>query len=151
MLEEAVQKATSDVFLPVLSGTITTLLPFIPLAFWKGIIGSFMIYLPITLIITLLASLLVAYFINPVFAVDFMKEKEYDGKQKIRWTKIWIFCNSIASISYCRANITRLSFRLFQKPKNSFILNRKRLIIYCKKLQVAQSIICALKLMQVLI
>nr|MBP6314387.1 efflux RND transporter permease subunit [Chitinophagaceae bacterium] len=86
-IKEAVKKATGEVFLPVLTGTITTLLPFIPLAFWKGVIGSFMFYLPITLIITLLASLLVAYIINPVFAVDFMKEKEYDGKEKIRWTK----------------------------------------------------------------
>ncbi|MBK7691182.1 MAG: efflux RND transporter permease subunit [Bacteroidetes bacterium] len=86
-IKDAVKKATGEVFLPVLTGTITTLLPFIPLAFWKGVIGSFMFYLPITLIITLLASLLVAYIINPVFAVDFMKEKEYDGKEKIRWTK----------------------------------------------------------------
>ncbi len=86
-IKEAVDKATQEVFLPVLSGTITTLLPFIPLAFWKGVIGSFMFYLPITLIITLLASLLVAYIINPVFAVDFMKDNEYDGKTKIRWTK----------------------------------------------------------------
>ncbi|MCC7029575.1 MAG: efflux RND transporter permease subunit, partial [Chitinophagaceae bacterium] len=86
-IKEAVKKATGEVFLPVLTGTITTLLPFIPLAFWKGVIGSFMFYLPITLIITLIASLLVAYIINPVFAVDFMTEKEYDGKEKIRWTK----------------------------------------------------------------
>ena len=85
--KEAVKKATSEVFLPVLTGTITTLLPFIPLAFWKGVVGSFMFYLPITLIITLVASLLVAYIINPVFAVDFMKDEEYDGKSKIRWTR----------------------------------------------------------------
>ena len=86
-IKEAVRKATGEVFLPVLTGTITTLLPFIPLAFWKGVIGSFMFYLPITLIITLVASLLVAYIINPVFAVDFMTKEEYDGKQKINWTK----------------------------------------------------------------
>lgn len=86
-IKDAVKKATGEVFLPVLTGTITTLLPFIPLAFWKGVIGSFMFYLPITLIITLLASLLVAYIINPVFAVDFMKDEEYDGKSKIKWTK----------------------------------------------------------------
>jgi multidrug efflux pump len=85
-IKEAVKKATGEVFLPVLSGTITTLLPFIPLAFWKGVIGSFMFYLPITLIITLVASLLVAYIINPVFAVDFMKDDEYDGRTKIKWT-----------------------------------------------------------------
>lgn len=72
----AAKMATGEVFLPVLSGTLTTLAPFVPLAFWKGIIGKFMFFLPITLIITLLASLVVAYIINPVFAVSFMKKHE---------------------------------------------------------------------------
>jgi len=80
----AAKMAAGEVFLPVLSGTLTTLAPFVPLLFWDGIIGKFMFYLPITLIITLLASLVVAYIINPVFAVDFMKphhqEKEKYGK-----------------------------------------------------------------------
>lgn len=69
----AAKTAAGEVFLPVLSGTLTTLAPFVPLAFWNGIIGKFMFYLPITLIVTLLASLVVAYIINPVFAVQFMK------------------------------------------------------------------------------
>jgi multidrug efflux pump len=58
---------------------MTTLAPFIPLAFWHSLIGSFMFFLPITLIITLLASLVVAYIMNPVFAVDFMKP-HYEGE-----------------------------------------------------------------------
>ncbi|MEY3679178.1 MAG: hypothetical protein RI924_1319 [Bacteroidota bacterium] len=70
---KAAKMAAGEVFLPVLSGTLTTLAPFVPLLFWPGVIGEFMYFLPITLIITLLASLLVAYIINPVFAVDFMK------------------------------------------------------------------------------
>ncbi len=72
-IKEAAKLAAGEVFLPVLSGTLTTLAPFIPLAFWTGTIGEFMYYLPITLIVTLLASLLVAYIINPVFAVQYMK------------------------------------------------------------------------------
>jgi multidrug efflux pump len=75
----AAKTAAGEIFLPVLSGTLTTLAPFIPLAFWKGIIGKFMFYLPVTLIVTLLASLIVAYIINPVFAVQFMKpHKKHD-------------------------------------------------------------------------
>ncbi len=73
---KAAKIAAGEVFLPVLSGTLTTLAPFVPLLFWPGVIGEFMYFLPITLIITLLASLLVAYIINPVFAVDFMKPHE---------------------------------------------------------------------------
>ena len=81
-IKKAAKLATGEVFLPVLSGTVTTLMPFIPLAFWKGVIGSFMFYLPITLIITLLASLLVAYLINPVFAVSFMKPEDHEEQKK---------------------------------------------------------------------
>lgn len=77
-IKTAAKMATGEVFLPVLTGTITTLMPFIPLAFWKGVIGSFMFFLPVTLIITLVASLLVAYIINPVFAVRFMKPENHD-------------------------------------------------------------------------
>ncbi len=72
-IKQAAKYAAGEVFLPVLSGTATTLAPFVPLAFWSGMMGEFMKYLPITLIITLTASLVVAYIINPVFAVSFMK------------------------------------------------------------------------------
>jgi len=85
-IKEAVSKACEEVFIPVLAGTITTLLPFIPLAFWDDTIGEFMFFLPITLIITLVASLLVAYFINPVFAVNFMKKEEDGGKPSSKIT-----------------------------------------------------------------
>lgn len=70
---QAAKTATGEVFMPVFSGTLTTLAPFFPLLFWPGIIGEFMYFLPVTLIVTLTASLIVAYIINPVFAVDFMK------------------------------------------------------------------------------
>lgn len=87
----AAKKAAGEVFLPILSGTLTTLAPFFPLVFWPGIVGQFMHYLPVTLIITLFASLFVAYVFNPVFAVAFMKH-EYDQEfQKgTGWRKIKI-------------------------------------------------------------
>lgn len=78
-IKQAAKIAAGEVFLPVFSGTMTTLAPFVPLAFWNSLIGHFMFFLPITLIITLLASLVVAYIMNPVFAVDFMKP-HHDGE-----------------------------------------------------------------------
>jgi len=87
-IAQAAKYATGEVFLPVLAGTATTLMPFVPLAFWPGIIGNFLFYLPVTLIITLLASLGVAYIINPVFAVSFMKPHDFDHENdKPRFTK----------------------------------------------------------------
>lgn len=81
---KAAKLAAGEVFLPVLSGTLTTLAPFFPLAFWQGVIGKFMFYLPVTMIITLFASLIVAYIINPVFAVSFMRpHKENENHRKI--------------------------------------------------------------------
>jgi multidrug efflux pump len=84
-IKTAAKMAAGEVFMPVLSGTLTTLAPFVPLLFWNGIIGKFMFFLPVTLIVTLLASLLVAYIVNPVFAVDFMKPHLPNHKEK--WTK----------------------------------------------------------------
>lgn len=73
--------AAGEVFIPVLTGTLTTLAPFFPLLFWPGIIGKFMIYLPTMLIFTLSASLIVAFIMNPVFAVDFMNHPEAAAKE----------------------------------------------------------------------
>ncbi|MEY4381539.1 MAG: hypothetical protein RJA92_919 [Bacteroidota bacterium] len=77
----AARMAAGEVFIPVLAGTITTLAPFFPLLFWPGIIGKFMVYLPTMLIFTLAASLVVAFIMNPVFAVDFMNHPESDNKE----------------------------------------------------------------------
>jgi multidrug efflux pump len=84
-IRKAAKIAAGEVFLPVFTGTMVVLAPFIPLAFWPGVIGQFMMYLPITLIIALLASLVVAYIINPVFAADFMTPHDHDqdGKRKL--------------------------------------------------------------------
>ena len=80
--------AAGEVFVPILSGTLTTLAPFFPLAFWPGIIGKFMYFIPVTLIITLFASLIVAYIFNPVFAVSFMKHHD---DEEINFSKKKIF------------------------------------------------------------
>jgi multidrug efflux pump subunit AcrB len=74
---KAAKFAAGEVFIPVLAGTLTTVAPFVPLMFWPGIVGSFMFFLPVTLILTLGASLIVAFIMNPVFAVSFMNREEH--------------------------------------------------------------------------
>ena len=78
---QAAKMAAGEVFLPVLSGTLTNVAPFFPLLFWPGIVGEFMKYLPVTLIITLFASLVVAFIMNPVFAVSFMDKVDHNEKK----------------------------------------------------------------------
>ena len=94
------KEAAGEVFIPVLAGTATTLAPFFPLLLWKGLIGKFMIYLPAILILTLAASLVVAFIFNPVFAVSFMKPegKEYEKPKKAIWTNKWFIIFIVAGI-----------------------------------------------------
>lgn len=89
--EMSARYAAGEVFIPVLSGTLTTLAPFFPLLFWPGIIGKFMIYLPAMLIFTLAASLIVAFLFNTVFAVDFMNKEEETGHAKSEVFKSKLF------------------------------------------------------------
>ncbi len=65
---EAAMRGTAEVAWPVITSTLTTVAAFAPMVFWPGIMGGFMKYLPITLIITLMASLFVALIINPMFS-----------------------------------------------------------------------------------
>ncbi len=70
--EVAADTGTSQVAGAVIASTLTTVCAFGPLVLWPGIMGEFMSYLPITVIITLLASLLVALIFNPVLCARFM-------------------------------------------------------------------------------
>ncbi|MBW2618460.1 MAG: efflux RND transporter permease subunit, partial [Deltaproteobacteria bacterium] len=69
---QAAKRATGEVAGPVIASTATTVGVFFPLLFWPGIMGSFMSYVPKTLIITLTASLFVALVINPALAAVFL-------------------------------------------------------------------------------
>jgi multidrug efflux pump len=57
--------ASQRMALPIISSTATTLAAFLPLLFWPGIVGEFMKFLPVTLIATLTASLLMALVFVP--------------------------------------------------------------------------------------
>ncbi|WP_235297853.1 efflux RND transporter permease subunit [Portibacter marinus] len=81
--DDAAKYGTGEVALPIIASTATTLAAFVPLAFWPGLFGSFMKYLPITLIAVLSASLFVALVINPVLTSSFIV-KEAEEKKNLR-------------------------------------------------------------------
>ena len=119
------KEAAGEVFIPVLAGTATTLAPFFPLLFWKGIIGKFMIYLPVMLILTLAASLIVAFIMNPVFAVSFMKPegREYDDKKSNIFRKwYWWAFIAIGIINHVIGNHGTGNFLFFMALAS--VLNR---------------------------
>ncbi|MFV1957177.1 MAG: efflux RND transporter permease subunit, partial [bacterium] len=70
---EAARTAASEVGWPITASTITTLFAFGPLMFWPDIMGEFMKFLPITLIVVLSASLFVALVINPVVCSVYLR------------------------------------------------------------------------------
>lgn len=70
---EAARLGTAEVGGAVVASTATTVAAFAPMLFWPGIIGEFMGYMPLTLIITLTSSLFVALIINPVITGIFVK------------------------------------------------------------------------------
>ncbi len=71
--QEAAAIGTDQVAWPVITSTLTTLGAFSPMLFWPGIMGEFMGYLPMTLIMALCASLFVALVINPVLSARYQK------------------------------------------------------------------------------
>jgi len=83
----AAKHGTGEVALPIIASTATTLAAFVPLAFWPGIMGSFMKYMPITLIIVLSSSLFIALVINPVFTSRYMKIDEREDDPVVRKRK----------------------------------------------------------------
>ncbi len=115
-IRKAAKIAAGEVFLPVFSGTMVVLAPFVPLAFWPGTIGEFMVYLPITLIVALLASLFVAYIINPVFAADFMGVHDHDHSRK-KLTKGYLITGvvfaALAAVWYITGSFGLANFTLF--------------------------------------
>ncbi|SHK20735.1 efflux RND transporter permease subunit [Rhodothermus profundi] len=84
---EAARLATAEVGGAVVASTATTVAAFMPMLFWPGIIGEFMSFLPLTLIITLTSSLFVALVINPVLTAYFMRvegEKTPRAPRRVR-------------------------------------------------------------------
>jgi multidrug efflux pump len=79
--KEAFIMAARKMFVPVVSATFTTLGAFVPLLFWPGIIGKFMSYLPIIVIVVMCASLVSALIFMPIIGA-FIASSHVDQKHK---------------------------------------------------------------------
>lgn len=104
---EAAKLGASEVAMPIISSTATTLAAFIPLALWPGIIGEFMKYLPYTLIVVLSSSLFVALVINPALAARYMRT-EADTVNRPKWAKIGAVLSVVGLLVNLAAGLTAL-------------------------------------------
>ncbi|MCC6490451.1 MAG: efflux RND transporter permease subunit [Candidatus Hydrogenedentes bacterium] len=81
----ASKKGVDEVAWPIIGSTLTTVAAFVPMFFWPGIWGEFMVYLPMTVTLTLCASLFVGLIVNPALAGRYMNTRHRlgrDGKVK---------------------------------------------------------------------
>lgn len=87
---EAAKKGIGEIAFPIIISTLTTVAAFVPLGLWPGIMGEFMMILPLTLSIVLGSSLFVAIFFNSVLVSQYMKveDKEMPLNSLIRITSI---------------------------------------------------------------
>ena len=87
---EAAKKGIGEIAYPIIISTATTIAAFVPLGFWPGTIGKFMIYFPITLSIVLGSSLIVAIFFNSMLVSKFMEIEDREISQKSLWRLTFI-------------------------------------------------------------
>lgn len=76
----AVIDGTSEIALPVISATLTTMAAFLPMLLMSGVTGEYMGFLPKTVTIALAASLVVALVANPLILSLFMKRTTRNGQ-----------------------------------------------------------------------
>ncbi len=91
---DAAKYGVGEVAMPIIASTATTLAAFLPIAFWPGMMGEFMRFLPITLIIVLGSSLFVALVINPMLTSVYMKIKE----DEVNFKKLLLFSTLMFAI-----------------------------------------------------
>lgn len=96
----AAWNGVGEIAVPIISSTATTLAAFFPLLFWKDLIGEFMKYLPITLIIVLSASLFVALVVNPVLIANYIKKEESEYKPDLKKTLKYAGALALAGIIF---------------------------------------------------
>ncbi|MEL0612947.1 efflux RND transporter permease subunit [Marinomonas arenicola] len=77
--KDAYSEAAKRMAWPIIASTATTLAVFMPLLFWPDIVGEFMRYLPITVIATLCASLVMALIVLPTLGSLIGKKGSYSN------------------------------------------------------------------------
>lgn len=82
---EAVQRAISEITVPIIGSTVTPVVVFLPLTLLTGVTGVFFRSLALTLAVALLTSLVLALTFTPVLAERFVrvKRKTEEGDEKV--------------------------------------------------------------------
>jgi len=110
--------AAKRMAMPIIASTATTLAAFLPLVFWPGLIGSFMVFLPLTLIYTLSASLLMALIFVPTMGTLIGKPGHFN--EKIRHDLLAAETGDLSSIGGWTGKYVRAMTSTLKRPWLSF-------------------------------
>ena len=100
--DRASKEGVGEVATAIIASTATTLAAFLPLMIWPGMMGEFMKFLPLTLIIVLASSLFVALVINPVMTSDFMRDNTTSENRLMGDSgPVWVLSSVSAPCSSC--------------------------------------------------
>ncbi len=86
----ATRKAVGEVTMPIVAATTATVMVFVPLIFWPGLMGQFMKWMPITFMVSLSSSLFVALVVNPALSTQFMKVERENPNAKNVYRQVGI-------------------------------------------------------------
>ncbi len=103
-IKQAAASGTEKVAWAIASGTVTTMLAFLPMLSIQSNTGDFIRSMPVTVVLVLFASLLVALTLTPLLASKLLSVLANDGKAKrVNIQTLQHFANIFAEKSYARA------------------------------------------------
>lgn len=117
--KEAAIEATQQLIAPITSATLTTVLAFVPIMMMPETVGAFIKALPVTVIATLTASLIIAVTLTPFIASKVLKEKNQAQKRTtVTFRRIqkfvagpyrrslnWVLQHRLLTISFAAASL----------------------------------------------
>ncbi len=139
-ISEAAAAGTSRVGWAIASGTVTTMLAFLPMLMLKSDTGDFIRSMPVTVVFVLLASLLIALTLTPLLASKFFSEKPSKvktlqyyanvfaeryyiaGLKRLLNVKVWILTAAFIVLFAMGSLFSQVGMSLFPKAEKSMLL-----------------------------
>ena len=139
-LKEAAAAGTSRVGWAITSGTVTTMLAFLPMLMLASNTGDFVRSMPVTVVLVLLASLVIALTLTPLLASQFFSIKAPKIKTlqhyanyfaehvyvkllaKLMSYRLWVITGALASLLVMLSLFTQVGVSLFPKAEKAMLL-----------------------------
>lgn len=85
--QTAAWRGATELIVPILAATVTIIAAFMPIVLLSGMVGEFIIALPLTVSIALTSSFFVAMFLTPILCLVFIKKGLHDQESDLSSVK----------------------------------------------------------------